>query len=53
VAAAPAVAGFLGSTVESYVAALRLGRRIDGEVMNVLNTVVGAALAGLLAAWIG
>jgi uncharacterized protein (TIGR00297 family) len=45
IALAPAIAGFAGSLIESCAAALRLGRRIDGNVMNVLNTVVGAGLA--------
>jgi uncharacterized protein (TIGR00297 family) len=49
-APAPIVAGFVGSTVESYAAALRLGRGVNGEVMNALNTVVGALLAGALGA---
>ena len=44
-APAPVVAGFLGSTLESYAAALRLGKNIDGELMNAFNTAVGALLA--------
>jgi len=52
--AAPAVVigAFAGTTVESLIGSTAAGRRLSNEVLNLVNTVVGAACACLVYLWI-
>ena len=53
IALAVGAAGTAGSFIESIAHALGLHRRLGGDALNALNTVVGAALAVLFAGALG